>query len=171
MNIEDDLLKEHSRANSERIAAYVGHNNLRFAQLMKIVFANKKIITQRAAWVMRICAENNCLLINPYAKKLVLNLKLEHLHDAVKRNTMAILVNINIKEDFEGTLLTTCFDLAYSKKEAIAIRALAIQILIKIAKKEPFIKQELKIVLEDIIENNSPALIACIKKAKKELVL
>jgi hypothetical protein len=171
MIITEQLLKIHSKSNTEKIASHIGNDGKKFSELMKIVFSNKEILTQRAAWVMRICAEKNSRLILPFQNQLIFNLTQNNIHDAVKRNTLGILIKIKTSENVKGNLVTNCFALVSSKKEAIAVKSFAFQILSKIAKSEPDLKKELTIVLDQLSVDKSPAIEACIKKIRKQLLI
>ena len=89
MNIRDEILKEHSRKQSEKVANYIGSDRKRFDELMSLFLGNTYRVTQRAAWIVSICAERNPELIQPFLSKMVKMLE-GKVHDAVKRNSLRI---------------------------------------------------------------------------------
>ncbi|HXX65530.1 MAG TPA: hypothetical protein VEO56_17135, partial [Bacteroidota bacterium] len=63
MNLEAEILEEHSRHQSDRIAAWIGSDRKRFAALMKLFLKGDWCLTQRSAWIVSICAERDPSLI------------------------------------------------------------------------------------------------------------
>lgn len=168
MNIEEQLLIEHSRANATFISNYIGTNSIKFDQLMKLFFVNKYIITQRAAYSVGISIDNHPELIEPYIKALINNLD-HDIHDAVKRNTVRILEKIDIPESHQGILTEKCFQYLLSNNEPIAVKAFSMSILFNMAMKYHELKNELKIVIEDMMEHGTPAITSRGKKILKAL--
>ena|ERR1022692_4982688 len=91
MNLEETILKEHSKKQCDKIVRYIGISQERFAELMKLFFEWKYRVTQRAAWPVSYCVRNHPQLIKPYFKKLLDNLEKKNLQDAVIRNTLRLL--------------------------------------------------------------------------------
>ena len=148
MNIEELLIKEHSKECVVRIRDYIGDDEERFAELMKIFFGDSHRMTQRAAWVLNYCADANPKLVEPYLEKLVLNLR-NDVHDAVKRNTVRLLQNYPIPTELEGELADSCFEFLSTHETAVAIKVFSMTILSKIVKKYPELQDELRVLIED----------------------
>src|SRR5450432_171027 len=102
MNLEEALLKEHSKKQCDKIVHFIGSSKERFAELMKLFFAGEYRVTQRAAWPMSYCVRNHPQLIQPYFKKLLGNLEKNDLHDALKRNTVRLLQDVEIPKKHHG---------------------------------------------------------------------
>ncbi|HWZ22384.1 MAG TPA: hypothetical protein VNW06_06995 [Cytophagaceae bacterium] len=168
MNFEKALLTEHSRVQAEKIAKYIGKDSARFKVLMDIFFCNEYILTQRAASVMSICVRKYPDLISPFLKKMIYNLE-KPVHDSVKRNTVRILQEIEIPEKLIGKTVDVCFALLAKPSEAVAIKAFSMTVLLNITKKEPDLKNELKIIIEDQLPYAKAAFISRGKKTLKEL--
>jgi len=66
MNLEAEILKEHSKRNTVRLAAWVGADKKRFKELMDLFLKGEYRVTQRSAWIVRHCAEKHPHLITPY---------------------------------------------------------------------------------------------------------
>jgi len=168
MNIEEQLLKEHSRINATFISDYIGTNSIKFDQLMKLFFANKYILTQRAAYSVGISIDNHPELIAPYVETLIDNLE-NKIHDAVKRNTVRILEKMDIPESHQGILTEKCFQYLMSNNEPIAVKAFSMSILFNMVMKYHELKNELKMVIEDLMEHGTPAITLRGKKILKAL--
>ncbi|MFN6947272.1 MAG: hypothetical protein ACK4ND_20205, partial [Cytophagaceae bacterium] len=156
MNIKEQLIKEHSKANTLRIACYIEENPLLFSQLMDYFFEDDYTVAQRAAWVLRTLGDKNPSLLNPYLERMVQQLT-KDVHNGVKRNTLALLQNYNLPEHLLGITTNSCFDLLSNKKSPVAIKVFAITVLANICKKEPDLFNELKITVEDQLPYSSPA--------------
>ena len=166
MDIRSQLLIEHSRANSELIADYIGSDPERIEELLRLFFANENLVTQRSAYVFLIISDRNRALFLPHLKNLVSNLA-NNIHDAVKRNTLRLLQELPVPENLEGTLANVCFDYLQSNKEPVAIKVFAMTILANLATKYPDLKNELKIIIDDLMQNGSSG----IRSRGKKLLL
>lgn len=149
MNLREEILKEHSKQQTMRIVRHVGSDKKRFADVMKLFLGNEYRVTQRIAWVVSYCGRAHPQLILPYLEKMILNLKKSGQHDAVKRNTVKVLEEIDIPERLTGLCAETCFNLLASKTEPLAVRCYSMGVLAKICNKEPELKNELKLVVQE----------------------
>jgi hypothetical protein len=100
---------------------------------------------------------------------LIHNLKRPGLHDAVKRNTVRLLQFISLPKSLQGVTAQVCFDLLQNRKEAIAVRVFAMTVLSNIAKDQPALKSELKIIIEDNLPYGSAGFVSRGRKILKEL--
>ena len=169
MNLVKALLKEHSKAQCNRIVEYIGTDKDRFEELVNVFITSTFRVTQRAAWPLSYCAEYHPELIKPHLKKLIHNLKRPGLHDAVKRNTVRLLQFISIPKSLQGVTAQVCFDLLQNRKEPIAVRVFAMTVLSNIAKDQPELKSELKIIIEDNMPYGSAGFVSRGRKILKDL--
>ena len=168
MNIRDEILKEHSRKQSEKIAAYIGSDKNRFAELMNLFLGNTYRVTQRAAWIMSICTERNPELIQPFLSNMVKMME-GKVHDAVKRNTLRIFQNIKFPKSIWGKTFDVCFRFLISPDEPVAVKVFAMTVAAKICKYEPELKNELELVIIDQMENGSAGFRSRAKRVLKEI--
>ena len=136
---------------------------------MKLFFSKDTLLSQRSAWVMSTCVGYFPALIQPYLKQLLENLK-NPVHPAVKRNSIKVLELIELPEEFMGIAANVCFKILLSNKEEVAQQAYAMSVLYNIAKKEPELKNEIKLVIEDMLPHGSPAILARGKRVLSQLV-
>lgn len=149
MEIRKQLLLEHSKANTELIANYIGGHQERFDILMELFLNNESRVAQRAAWVVGEVSKKHPDLVNKHLEKMVSNLRKKNLHDAIKRNTVRVLQEIAIPETLWGETADVCFGLLVSKNEPIAVKCFSMTVLLNIVKYVPELKEELKIIIED----------------------
>lgn len=158
MNLEQEILKEHSKAQTMSMVEWVGNNRQRFAQLVHLFLKGETRVVQRAAWPVSYCVERHPELVKPHLKKLVKNLEQPGLHNAVKRNTVRFLQHIEIPKSLQGEVMNTCFRFIETPGEAIAVKAFAITVLGNLARIHPDIIPELKLVIETSMPNPTPAI-------------
>jgi hypothetical protein len=149
MDLKKTILAEHSKIQTEKIVRYVGDDPKRFAELITLFFEGEYRITQRAAWPMSYCVIANPELIRPYFKTLILNLEKKGLHDAVIRNTLRLLQDIDIPKAYHGRLMSICFDYIQSNDMPSAIKAFSLTILHNLSKQYQEILPELKIIVQE----------------------
>lgn len=160
MNAERDflaeqILAEHSKAQTMRVVRWVGHDAGRLALLMEIFMGKEYRLTQRSAWAVRYVGENAPELMAPWLPKLVTQMRQPGIHDAVKRNILNVFEPLEIPENLHDDLADLCFGYLADPHEAIAIRCAAMTILEKICRKVPDLKPELRLMIEEHFEHGT----------------
>ena len=169
VNLRETILKEHSKANCNRIVAWVGSDQKRFDELFDLFLHDEYRVVQRAAWPVSYCVIAYPKLIQKHFTKLFNYLKKPNLHEAVKRNSVRLLQDIDIPEKFHGDALNLCFDYIISPTEKPAVKAFSLTVLQNLSKIYPEIKQELKTIIEDCWDHESAAFKSRAKKILKDL--
>jgi len=169
VNLRETILKEHSKANCNRIVAWVGSDQKRFDELFDLFLHDEYRVVQRAAWPVSYCVIAYPKLIQKHFAKLFKYLKKSNLHEAVKRNSVRLLQDIDIPEKFHGDALNLCFDYIISPTEKPAVKAFSLTVLQNLSKIYPEIKQELKTIIEDRWDHESAAFKSRAKKILKDL--
>ncbi|NOT76394.1 MAG: hypothetical protein HOP08_15805 [Cyclobacteriaceae bacterium] len=169
MKLVELILKEHSRAMRDAVVRYVGHNPARFGELVDLFMKGPYRVTQRAAWPLSYCVENHPELAKPHLKRIIQNLKSPGLHDSVKRNTIRLFQFVPIPKSLQGIVADICFEYLANPKEAIAVRAVSMRVLSRIAREQPELKNELRILIEDHLPFASPGFRSRGMKVLKEI--
>jgi hypothetical protein len=157
MELQKALLKEHSKAQNEKIVKWVGNDKKRFAELMRLFFNGEYRLTQRAAWSMSDSVIAHPELVKPYIPKLIKLLKEPEVHGAVTRNIVRLLQEVEIPKKYHGEIMTICFDFIVNPKTAVAVKAFSITILENLAAIYPEIIPELKLIVQERWEHETPA--------------
>jgi hypothetical protein len=157
VNIREAILSEHSRTQALKIAAYACSSPLNFKELMKCFMSNDYRLAQRAAWSVSWAARKKPAMITPYIKDLVAVLERKDVHDAVIRNSLRIFEDIDIPEKHHGIVLNACFSFMEKPSYPLAFKAYSMTIIAKLSKHYPEIKQELKLIIEENWDNETPA--------------
>jgi hypothetical protein len=148
MDLEQRLLREHSRRNAEQIASWVGGDTRRFHGLMRIFLRGGPLLAQRSAWVVSICAESHPALIPPYLRRMIARMLEPGMHDAVRRAVVRILQTVEIPPPLLGRVASVCFDQLSSAGAGVAVKVFAMTVLGRIAEGRPDLARELRIVIE-----------------------
>lgn len=155
MDLEAEILEEHSKRQAVRIASWIGTDRTRFRQLMGLFLKGEYRTTQRSAWIVNLCADKHPLLIRPYLKQMITRMQEPGVHDAVKRNVIRILQFIPIPDKLLGEVTSVCFEYLSSPNEPIAVRVFSMTVLANIAKKEPDLKNELRLTIQQQLSHAS----------------
>jgi hypothetical protein len=166
MNLRETILAEHSKQQASKIVNWIGSNQQRFDELFSLFLNDGYRVVQRAAWPLSYAAITHPPLIKKHFGKLLRNLQKPNLHDAVKRNTVRLLQDIDIPVKYHGKVMNLCFDYIISPTEKVAVKAFSLTILQKLSHQYPDIKQE----LVTVIENRWPYETAAFKSRAKKIL-
>lgn len=149
MDLQKVLLKEHSKAQTDKVIKWVGNDKKRFAELMRLFLVGEYRLTQRTAWPMSYCVIAHPELIKPYFGKLVKLLRQPGMHDAVTRNIVRLLQEIEIPKKYQGEVMTICFDFIANPSSPIAVKAFSLTVLEHLAAIYSEIIPELKVIIQE----------------------
>jgi hypothetical protein len=156
MNLETEILKEHSKHQSARIAKWIGRDKRRFRKLMDLFLKGEYRITQRAAWIVKHCADEHTELVLPYFNEMIDRMLEPGVHVAAKRNVIRILQDVDIPRRIAGKVATVCFEMLASAKEPVAVKVFSMTVLANTARQEPELKNEIRILIEQQMPTGSP---------------
>lgn len=169
MDLQSEILREHSKPQTLRIVAYVGESKEHMKELMDLFSGNDYRITQRAAWPLSYIGMAHPELVKPYHGKLLQMLKQKEAHDAVKRNILRLWVDSMPPEKYWGEVFDSCYQLSRSKDEAIAVRVFAMHVMGNIAIVYTELIPEVTGLVEELMLLGKAAFIARGKKILKLL--
>lgn len=149
MNLREELLKDHSKLHALAIANYACESKKNFKELMQCFLDEEYRVAQRAAWSVFFAAREKPEIVYPHIKDLVFVLRKKTVHEAVIRNSVRILQEIEIPEKYHGEVMDACFQFIESATVAVAIKAFALTILFNLSKQYPEINPELKLIIND----------------------
>jgi len=158
MELKETVLQAKTKAASQAVANWVGPDQDRFDQLMHLFLHDEPRVTQRAAWIVSMVADQDPFQIEKYLAPLILNLRRDDLNIAVRRNTLRILQEVEIPEELQGHAYDLCFNFLSNPAEPIAIRAFSMTVLFNIAKTLPELLPELKVLVEEVMPYGSAGL-------------
>ena len=174
MKLREQILKEHSKKNCNKIVDWVGNDKNRFAELISLMLHDEYRVAQRAAWPVSYCVREYPSLLIPWFGKMMKKLNDKKVHNAVRRNTLRIFEDADIPEKYCGKLFEISNNYLHDIKEPIAVRVFSLSVMYNIAKKYPDLKVEVKHNAESFLhcgimamEARSRNILKAIKKAEK----
>lgn len=169
LNLREAILEEHSKAQADKIAAYIGTDSERFDELMQLIFNDEYRVVQRATYSLKKVGDKYPNMILPYLEVMIPLLRKDEIHVAYRRNSLSIIAGIKIPEEHLGELADICFGFLESRKETIAVRANSMEILGRICEQEPELTNELKLLIEEFMPHESAGFKSRGKKILKRL--
>lgn len=139
-----------------------------FPQIYALMYSDQPKIAWHAAWVIDHVSEADPARLEPYIPEMIDRLPILK-SSSLRRHYTRMINRHEIPENQLGMLIDVLYDLL-SPSEAIAVRANALEILYKIARKEPDLQKELISVIESILEEEpTPGMISKGKKIIRSL--
>lgn len=169
MNLVEEILKDHSKKQKDKIVNYVGDDPKRFTQLVEVFLQGPYRVTQRAAWPLSYCIEKYPNLLKPHFRKIIRQLGEQNIHDSVKRNTLRMLQFVRVPKVHQGITIDLCLGFLANTKEPIAIRVFAMTVLANIAQEVHELKNELIPIIEDQLPYASAGFLSRSGKVLKQL--
>jgi hypothetical protein len=169
LNLEEEILKEHSKRQTVRLAEWIGGDRGRFGQLMALFLRGEYRVTQRSAWIVSQCADAHPELITPWLGPMIRRMQEPGTHDAVRRNVIRIFQFTEIPRRLQGKTATVCFEYLGDPGQPVAVKCNSMTVLTNMALKEPHLAHELRIVVEQILPYSTAAFRARAKKTLKVL--
>ncbi len=154
--ISEVLQGVYSKSKIDRVVNYVSSDAERMGELMDCFFGADTRVSQLAAGSICLVAEKYPILVEPYLEKMLLLSRAPGICNAIQRNTMRILRNLTeIPASVEGLAADTAFNFLENPRMAVAVRAFSMRVLYKISKKEPDLQNELKLIIETFLPNET----------------
>ena len=151
MNLKALLTREHSKSSRDLIVEHLLANPNEVDDLMTLFFGNEILTTQYSAWVVGRLGEIRPELVSPYFPKMIKVMSKGNCTDAVYRNSFRVLQFQKVDESLWGELFDLCIEVLTSNKMAVAIKVFAMTTAFNIVKEVPELKNELKLVVEELI--------------------
>ena len=151
MVLNEALIEEHSRAQTQKIFRWISDDAERFAALAELFLNGDGKIVQRAAPVIGLVAEHHPEIVLPFLPRIVARMEDPKQHGAVRRNVMRIFERLQVPEALEGRVMHLAFHMLADHSEAIAVRAHAMSVLAGLARTYPDIRGELELLITDIM--------------------
>lgn len=166
-DLESEILKEHSKVQTVRIARWVGNDKTRFSRLMHLFLSGEPVVVQRSSWIVSHCIERYPSLAVPWIKQLIAKAEEKNVHNAATRNVVRSLQFVEIPKKFRGRVVNFCFKILPEVHSPVAAKAFAMTVLANIARFEPDLKHEIVLVLGELMANTTSAGI----RARAKIVL
>ena len=167
-SLEDLLMVETSRRNTDLVADLILQKHDLFGLLIKIFLKNEDPVSRRAAWVADKVTEKMPELL-PSCTGLIIENLAGFSHDGMKRQSLRMLTRADLTPDQMGSLINLCFDWLTNLNESVAVKVYSMDILYRISQSEPDLKQELAESIEWRIGEEKPGYQSKGRKILKKL--
>ena len=169
LDLRYEILKEHSRQQSLKIAEWIGSNSRRFKELLKLFLYDEYRVGQRSAWVISFVAAKYPKLIEANIHAIVKRLYDKDLPVAVKRNTIRVLQFMKIPKSLHARVMNVCISYLLDPNETVAVKVFSMTVLAHLAVQYPDVSNELKYIIKSQLQNSSAGFKARAKKVLKQL--
>ena len=156
MNYIKQLLKEHSRSNSDLIVKHIGKDPLKFKAIIDIIYTKQAPLPQRASWLLALVNKKHPELLKPYLP-LFIHTMLQFKTDGIKRNMTSVLAKHQLPEKLQGKALELFFSLMQSSSETVAVKTEAMDAISNIVSDHPDLKNEFKMAIDDQLPKTTAA--------------
>lgn len=133
------------KTNSEFIDAYVDY-----------AISNEKY-AWRAAWVLQHLSQSNPEKLQQHTNKFVSALNNIEI-DGHIREMLKIILNLKLTEEQTSEVFDSCYQLLQNNKIQSSVRSTCFNFLLKVAKDYPELKDEIRIIFENIKDYLSPGI-------------
>jgi len=133
-----------------RLAVVLLADKSLFNYFIEIFFRGEGLPKDIAAWVLTHCSDLDPQFVSKYHSQMILHLKTDN-NNPTKRAILRALQDATIDPKNYSTLIDLCFGYLLSQKEEVAIKVFAMTVLYNISNDIPDIKNELRIVIEDLV--------------------
>jgi hypothetical protein len=131
--------------NPELIDAYVDY-----------AISNEKY-AWRAAWVLQHLSQSNPEKLQKHSDKFVMALNSIEIHGHI-REMLKIILNLKLSEEQTSEVFDSCYQLLQNNKMQSSVRFTCFNFLLKVANDYPELKEEIRIIFENIKEYLSPGI-------------
>lgn len=167
--LRSQILKSRSTDHWHNIISIVSQSSELFSFLINLAYDSDKVLSFRASWILDNCTELHPeLLDSSKVEKIAIN-TIEHTNQSVTRASLRMLSRERLPESTLGILTDKCFKWLGSNSSPIAVKVYAMQILYNITLREPGLKNELQIIIEDQLPNGSAGFKSRGKRILKQL--
>ncbi len=168
-NTETTLEKVLTTARKADMISFLNANPNDFDEAIELALANKQPYSWRAAWLLCSCIEKNDYRLQGYIKVIISVLTSKK--GGHKRELIKILLQMELQEEDEGVLFDVCMTAWQKLENKPSVRFTAFQMIVKIARKHPDLKNEIDYLTQNEYLNSlSSGVLRSINKMRKEFV-
>lgn len=125
--------------------------------MVEMAFSDDLKKSNRAARIITFINFENKELIKPYISRIIHNI--EGMSSSKQMNFLYLLIDhVDLLDEEElGVLVSFCFDWMISDKATPGVKVTSLEILLKVTRKIPELKDELMLIIEDQLPKNTKA--------------
>ena len=135
------------RSNRDELISKINAFPVQFKATIKIALSDKHPQAWRVAWILGHCIKKNDPRLQSHIIPIIE--ALQGKKDGHQRELLKILRKMDLGDDQEGHLFNECMNILEAVSKSQSVRITAFRILVKIARKYPELKSELKFLTQD----------------------
>jgi len=156
--------------NKDEMISFVDNHPEVFEEAIELAISDKQPHSWRAASLLWSCMEENDQRIRRHIKTIINVLK--NKKDGHQRELLKILLQMKLKEEYEGVLFDICMNVWEQIDKSPSVRHTALKFIIKIVKKHPDLSNEITFLTQDhYLESLSPGVKRSISRMMKEITI
>ena len=168
MNLQTELLREHSARQTRRLADYASAHPTALAELLQLFWYGAERERQLAADVMGWVGEQRPKWLVPHLPGLLAAAQPgPEQHPAVRRAVARVLQFVPVPEEWQALAFDTCLAMLRAPREPVAIRAYALTAAVRLAGSYPELAAEIIVTIENALSTTDSA--ALRSRAAREL--
>ena len=167
--LKSQILKSRSTDHWRTIIETVSQSSSLFSNLVDFAYDPDETLSFRASWILDKCTEQHPQLLDEVKIAKIVTNTVNHTNQSVIRASLRLLSREKLSTSTLGILTNQCFRWLGSNSSSIAVKVHAMQVLYNITLKEPGLKNELKILIEDQLPNGSAGFKSRGKRILKQL--
>ena len=158
MNLKALLNRGFSKEKRDEVVSYLTNNPEKMTKLMDLFYSEESMTTQYAAWVVGSLGEKQPEMLAPFLPKMFKTMQKQECTEAIFRNSFRIFQYQSIPEELEAPLFDLSLRILSNKERAVATKVFAMTTALNIVKKTPELKNELRLVVENVLPYGSPGI-------------
>lgn len=165
MNLPEQLKQKYSKELVVKLVAEIGDDSFKFQQLITLFFTSigNARLQSYTSWIVSTCVENFPYLLLPYMGQTI-EMMHQPIPETTKRNIIRAWQFIAMEEQYQGQVLTICFDFLQKNNTSIACKIYSLTVAANLAKQIPELRHELKLIIEDQLPYQTPGFVSRGKK-------
>ena len=177
MNLETQILLEHSVDNANNIAEYIESNPDELKNLLQIILEGNLLLSQRSAWSLSKFSKDFYIEFIPHLDYILSHIK-NAKHVAVSRNFARVFMKLTNREYVQyltekqiDKIVDISFGWVIDKNEKAAVVAFSIYTLSNLLQKRNWLATELKLHIINNLEGSLPSFQSVGKRTLKTIEL
>ncbi len=158
MDLIIQLSTEQSKSNTSNILQWIGNDESRIQQLIKLFLSDDHRMVQQTSWLVSHLSERYPVLMETYLTDIIQRMTDDRQHVAVRRNMIRALQFISIPQILHGEVLDACFSFLENPKEGNVVRVFSMTVIGNMTIEYPELVPEFISIIEWNLDNKpSPA--------------
>jgi hypothetical protein len=164
LDLIEELLAEHSKRQAARLARWAGEDPDHFGEVVKVFAGGDPLLTQRASWVIGLCADSVPAYFPRHLRRLLDKLEEPGLHPSAPRSVLRALMRVPLTPTLKGRVVDLSVRCLTAQSSSIAVRCEAMYVLARLAEEYPDLRHEVQLMVAPWERHESPGIRSAVRK-------